>query len=148
MKASDEEKASETKTLDEEKTSETESSLDVEDEELGEEKVHKNDDLRQTVATEWDFANAGDFAGTSPYNGLEFTNANHNQSKYLLAAASSTITVPISDTTTAGKIIVKACYGYSFDFDGGKKIQSASGSTANSDTFEYYYEAGVDKHHR
>lgn len=146
VKGSDEEQASETKisdeetTLEEEQTSEMESSS-AEDEEV----VEVNEDLRETVATEWDFANAGDFAGTSPYNGLEFTNASHNQSKYLLAAADSTITVPVQDTSKAGKIVVKSCYGYEFNFENGKNIGSASGSTGNQDTFEYYYEAGTDQ---
>ena len=125
----------------EEEVSETEN-FSVEETE--ENKDNEISVLSGDVATKWDFADASDFDGASPYNGLQFTNANHNQSKYLLAAADSTITVPIKDTTAAGKIIVKACHGYAFNFPGGTKIQSASGSTGNIDTFEYYYEAGTE----
>jgi len=93
------------------------------------------------VPTSWDFS-AADFAGTSPYNGLIFTNGQKNKT-YLLHG-DGTISVPVNGTC---KIVVSACYQYSFYFKSATEtsVDQQTGSTSQIDTFEYLYtgEAGT-----
>ena len=93
------------------------------------------------VPTSWDFS-ASDFAGTSPYNGLTFTNGQKNKT-YLLHGA-GTISVPVNGTC---KIVVSACYQYSFYFKSATEtsVDQNTNSTNQIDTFEYLYtgEAGT-----
>ena len=90
---------------------------------------------------EWDFSDE-DFAGTSPYNGLEFSNGQKNKT-YLLANT-GTITVPVSGDC---KIVVYACYQYSFYFTSEEEasVGIKTGSTSQIDAFAYVYtgEAGT-----
>ena len=91
--------------------------------------------------TEWDFSDE-DFTGTGgSFNGLLFSNGQKNK-VYLLANA-GTISVPVSGPC---KIVVSACYQYSFCFASEEEasVEQKTGSTSQIDAFEYVYtgEAG------
>ncbi len=89
--------------------------------------------------TVWDFS-AEDWAGTSPYNGLTFTNASKNKT-YLLSNA-GTVSVPVKG---ACQIKISACYKYSFESDDAASVDANTGSTSQIDTFTLTYtgEAGM-----
>ena len=93
------------------------------------------------IPTSWDFSSE-DFEGVSPYNTLTFTNGNKNKT-YLLANA-GTISVPVQGRC---KIVVSACYAYSFYFtaDTEASVGVETKSTSQIDTFTYLYtgEAGT-----
>ncbi len=85
--------------------------------------------------TVWNFADE-DWAGTSPYKGLTFTNGGKDKT-YLLAKA-ETISVPVKGTC---RIQVTACYEYSFYFaaDTEASVGQKTNSTSQLDTFTYDY---------
>ena len=91
--------------------------------------------------TRWDFSDE-DFTGTGgSFHGLLFSNGQKN--KVYLLANTGTISVPVSGPC---KIVVSACYQYSFYFvseDEGS-VGQKTGSTSQIDVFEYVYtgEAG------
>ena len=102
---------------------------------------------QEEPATEWIFSASSGFAdGTaSPYKGLVFTGGEKENTKdHLVMNDGGKITVPVN-ASTAGKVVVKAYYNYSFNFEGGKKIARSPGGTSNVETFEYYYDAGTSK---
>ena len=91
--------------------------------------------------TKWDFSD-GDFTGTGgSFNGLQFSNGQKN--KVYLLANTGTISVPVSGPC---KIVVSACYQYSFYFaaEDEASVGQKTGSTSQIDSFTYYYngEAG------
>ncbi len=92
--------------------------------------------------TEWNFADE-DFTGTGgAWRGLQWTNAQKNKT-YLLSNA-GTISVPVKGDC---KVIVNACYQYSFYFAGEEEasVDQKTGSTSQIDSFSYTYtgEAGT-----
>ncbi len=91
--------------------------------------------------TEWDFSDE-DFTGTGgSFNGLLFSNGQKNKT-YLLANT-GTISVPVNGPC---KIVVSACYQYSFYFasETEASVEQKTGSTSQIDAFEFAYtgEAG------
>ncbi len=109
--------------------------------------VHVNGaDITKTIRftddiTEWDFSDE-DFTGTGgSFNGLLFSNGQKNKT-YLLANT-GTISVPVNGPC---KIVVSACYKYSFYFasETEASVAQETGSTSQIDAFEFVYtgEAG------
>ena len=103
-------------------------------------------DLTKTIRftddiTEWLFSDE-DFTGTGgSFNGLLFSNGQKNKT-YLLANT-GTISVPVDGPC---KIVVSACYKYSFYFasEDEASVAQETGSTSQIDSFVYLYngEAG------
>ena len=91
--------------------------------------------------TEWNFSDE-DFTGTGgSFNGLLFSNGQKN--KVYLLANTGTISVPVNGPC---KIVVSACYQYSFYFaaEDEASVGQKTGSTSQIDSFTYLYngEAG------
>ncbi len=90
--------------------------------------------------TEWDFSNE-DFTGTGGnFQGLLFSNGQKNKT-YLLANE-GTISVPVNGPC---KIVVSACYQYSFYFvaEDEASVGQKTGSTSQIDAFSYVYTGGA-----
>ena len=90
--------------------------------------------------TEWDFSNE-DFTGTGgSFQGLLFSNGQKNKT-YLLANE-GTISVPVNGPC---KIVVSACYQYSFYFaaEDEASVGQKTGSTSQIDAFSYVYTGGA-----
>jgi pectin methylesterase-like acyl-CoA thioesterase len=108
--------------------------------------VTKNISFNGNV-TLWDFT-AADFTGSSPYNGLTFTNGKKHSAG--LQIKDGTISVPVSGSC---RIAVTGCYDFEYYFGDNvndlKVDTTSTGSTAKFDTITYDYagEAGtVDIH--